>query len=242
MTTEAKKNPRPIVLLGGYWLGPWAWAEVVPRLEVAGHQVEVPVLPGLGDGTPPEDATLAEQAGTVLALLRTLIDPVLVVHSGAGAIASAVTDRDPTAVARVVYVDSGPVASGQVPRPDLAGLTVVPVPTIDELDAMGPMAADLSAGQRAEFAFRGVPQPGRVATATVVLPNPARLAVPSTLVCCGISSERERQLAASGNPMFAPTLELHDLDFVDLPGGHWPMWAQPEALADVLVAVAGRAD
>ncbi len=240
MTTEAKKNTRPIVLLGGYWLGPWAWAEVVPRLEVAGHQVEVPVLPGLGDGTAPEEVTLTDQADAVLAVLRTLVDPVLVVHSGAGAIASAVTDRDPKAVARVVYVDSGPVTNGQVPRPDLAGLAVVPVPTIDELDAMGPMTADLSAGQRAEFVSRGVLQPGQVATATAVLPNPARLAVPSTLVCCGISSEQERQLAEGGNPMFAPTLELRDLDFVDLPGGHWPMWAQPEALAGVLVSIAGR--
>ncbi|HEY3337452.1 MAG TPA: alpha/beta hydrolase [Propionicimonas sp.] len=242
MTTEAKLNPRPIVLLGGYWLGPWAWAQVVRLLEAAGHRVEVPVLPGLGDGTPPEEVTLTDQADAVLALLRTLVDPVLVVHSGAGAIASAVTDRDPKAVARVVYVDSGPVADGQVPRPDLVGLETVPVPTLDELDAMGPMTADLSAGHRAEFVSQGVPQPGQVPTAPVALWNPARLAVPSTLVCCGISSELERQLAGSGNPMFAPTLELSDLDFVDLPGGHWPMWAQPEALTGVLVSLAGRTD
>jgi hypothetical protein len=40
--------------------------------------------------------------------------------------------------------------------------------------------------------------------------------------------------------MFAPTLELRDLDYVDLPGGHWPMWAQPAELADVLVSIATR--
>jgi hypothetical protein len=40
--------------------------------------------------------------------------------------------------------------------------------------------------------------------------------------------------------MFAPILELHDLDYVDLPGGHWPMWAQPAELADVLVSIATR--
>ena len=242
MTVESSVNPQPIVLLGGYWLGPWAWAEVVPRLEAAGHEVVIPTLPGLGDGTPPETVTLADQADSVLALLRRLVKPVLVVHSGAGAVASAVTDRDPSVVTRVVYVDSGPVTDGQVPRPDLAGMAVVPVPTIEELDAMGPMTADLSPGQRAEFAARGVPQPGQVANATAVLPNPARLDVPSTLVCCGISSAIERQLAEAGDPMFAPTLELHDLDYVDLPGGHWPMWAQPEALAACLVAIAARTD
>ena len=40
--------------------------------------------------------------------------------------------------------------------------------------------------------------------------------------------------------MFAPTLELHDLDHVDLPGGHWPMWAQPAALAGCLASIAAR--
>lgn len=240
MTSENRVNRLPIVLLGGYWLGPWAWAEVASRLEAAGHEVATPTLPGLGDGTPPEAVTLADQADSVLALLARLDKPVLVVHSGAGAVASAVTDRDPSVVARVVYVDSGPVTDGQVPRPDLAGMAVVPVPTIAELDAMGPMTADLSAAQRAEFAARGVPQPGRVANETAVLPNPARLDVPSTLVCCGIPSAAARQLAEAGNPMFAPTLELHDLDYVDLPGGHWPMWAQPAELADVLVSIATR--
>jgi pimeloyl-ACP methyl ester carboxylesterase len=242
MTTETSVNPLPIVLLGGYWLGPWAWAEVAPRLEAAGHEVATPTLPGLGDGTAPETVHLGDQADSVLAHLRRLVKPVLVVHSGAGAVASAVTDRDPSVVARVVYVDSGPVTDGQVPRPDLADLTVVPVPTIEELDAMGPMTADLSAEQRAELAARGVPQPGRVANATAVLSNPARLDVPSTLVCCGIPSATARQLAEAGVPMFAPTLELHDLDYVDLPGGHWPMWAQPERLAACLVSIAARTD
>jgi pimeloyl-ACP methyl ester carboxylesterase len=240
MTTETPANPFPIVVLGGYWLGPWAWAEVAPLLEAAGHEVATPTLPGLGDDTPPETVQLCDQADSVLTLLRGLVNPVLVVHSGAGAVASAVTDRDPSVVARVVYVDSGPVTDGQVPRPDLAGLRVVPVPTIEELDAMGPMTADLSAGQRAELAARGVPQPGRVATETAVFSNPARLDVPSTLVCCGIPGATARELAEAGNPMFAPILELHDLDYIDLPGGHWPMWAQPAELADVLVSIATR--
>jgi pimeloyl-ACP methyl ester carboxylesterase len=102
------------------------------------------------------------------------------------------------------------------------------------------LTADLSPGQKAEFAARGLPQPGQVATAPVRLANPARLDVPSTLVCCSFSSEEVQRLAREGNPMFAATLELHDLDFVDLPGGHWPMWAQPDALAARLHEIAGQ--
>jgi len=238
--SEAAKKPRPIVLVGGYWLGPWAWDEVAPRLVAAGHQVEIPVLPGLGDGTPPDSVTLADEAEAVLDCLRALDGPALVVHSGAGAIASLVTDTEPGAVALVVYVDSGPVADTQVPRPDLVGLRVVPVPTVEELRGWGPLTADLSAGQREEFAARGVPQPGQVATGVARLTNPARLDVPSTLVCCSFASAEVRRLAREGNSMFAPTLELHDLDYVDLPGGHWPMWAQPEALAHCLASRASR--
>jgi len=240
MNAETAPVPPPFVLLGGYSLGPWAWAEVVPRLEAAGHLVEVPTLPGLGDGTPPETVTLADQASTVLACLRAMDRPVLVVHSGAGAIASVATDQDPQAVSRVVYVDSGPVRDGQVPRPDLAGLAAVPAPTVEELDSRGRLTADLSADQKAEFARRGLPQPGQVANARVSLANPVRLDVPSTLVCCSFPSEEVQRLAQGGDPMFAPTQELHNLDYVDLPGGHWPMWAQPEALAACLLSIAAR--
>ncbi len=240
MNAETAPVPPPFVLLGGYSLGPWAWAEVVPLLEAAGHRVEVPTLPGLGDGTPPETVTLPGQATAVLACLRALDRPVLVVHSGAGAIASVVTDADPRAVSRVIYVDSGPVGDGQVPSPDLAGLAVVPAPTARELDERGRLTADLSAHQKSEFAARGLPQPGQVANARVSLTNPARCEVPSTLVCCSFPSEVVQQLARDGDPMFAPTLELHDPDYVDLPGGHWPMWAQPEALAACLLSIAAR--
>jgi pimeloyl-ACP methyl ester carboxylesterase len=240
MSEQAAPAPHPIVLLGGYSLGPWAWAEVVPLLEAAGHRVEVPTLPGLGDGTPPETVTLDDQATAVLACLRTLERPVLVVHSGAGAIASAVTDVEPRSVVRVVYVDSGPVTDGQVPRPDLAGLGVVPAPTVEELDEGGPFTADLSAEQKAEFARKGLPQPGQVTNTPVLLKNPSRLDVPSTLVCCSYPAEQVRELAGTGDPMFGPTRELRDLDYVDLPGGHWPMWARPAALAGVLVSIATR--
>jgi hypothetical protein len=64
--------------------------------------------------------------------------------------------------------------------------------------------------------------------------------VPSTVVCCSYPAEFVQELVRNGDPMFAPTLELHNLDYVDLPGGHWPMWAQPAELADVLVSIATR--
>lgn len=239
MRVQATPGSRPVVLVGGYWIGPWAWQEVQERLASRGHPVVVPTLPGLGDGTPPETVTAVDQARTILESLRALVDPMLVVHSGAGAVASVVTDLDPGAAARVVYVDSGPVAAGQVPRPDLAGLQPVPVPTVAELRAMGALTADLTDDQLTELATKGLPQPPLVANAPIALSNPLRLAVPSTVVCCGFGSSLVQELARSGQPMFAPLLELERVDYLDLPAGHWPMWSRPEALADCLHEIAG---
>ena len=38
-----------IVLVPGFWLGGWAWAEVTPRLRAAGHDVYPVTLTGLAE-------------------------------------------------------------------------------------------------------------------------------------------------------------------------------------------------
>jgi hypothetical protein len=39
--------------------------------------------------------------------------------------------------------------------------------------------------------------------------------------------------------MFAETAELTDVEVLDLPTGHWPMWSRPTDLAEVIAAAAG---
>ena len=46
-------------------------------------------------------------------------------------------------------------------------------------------------------------------------------------------------LARSGHPMFAQTAELTDVEILDLPTGHWPMWSQLGDLAEVIAAAEG---
>ena len=41
-----------IVLVPGFWLGAWAWDEVVPLLRERGYAVEALTLPGLSPATP----------------------------------------------------------------------------------------------------------------------------------------------------------------------------------------------
>src|SRR5450755_1639178 len=123
-----------IVLVPGYWLGGWAWDAVAADLRGRGHRVIAVTLPGLNpDDVHRASTTVADQADA----LRLVVDAagadgrsvVLVAHSGAGFPTSVLLDRDPTAVARVVYVDSGPSSDGSASDASLPpGQDEVPLP------------------------------------------------------------------------------------------------------------------
>lgn len=58
------------------------------------------------------------------------------------------------------------------------------------------------------------------------------------MVACSFPSEVVMQKARQGHPMMAEVGTLRDLEFVDLPTGHWPMWSRP---ADLAAAIAHAA-
>lgn len=237
------RTPLPVVLVPGYWLGGWAWDAVAPPLRAAGHRVTAVTLPGLAGASEPRDGVrFADHVAAVVAALeRNGTSSVLVAHSGAGAVASAVVDAMPERVARVVYVDSGPTADGAVPRPDVGENVVeLPLPSFDELEAAGGSLAGLDQEALDQFRARAVPHPAGAVREAVRLRHPRRHAVPTTLVCSSIPSATVQALTASGHPMFAALADLTAVEYVDLPTGHWPMWSRPAALADVIAGAAAR--
>src|SRR5665647_1640777 len=110
MTTTHTPATTHVVLVPGFWLGAWAWDDVVPVLRDAGLTPHAVTLPGLE--SPGEDrsaVTLDDHVAAVRDLVDGLAgDVVLVGHSGGGAVVQMVTDQRPERVRRVVYVDSGP--------------------------------------------------------------------------------------------------------------------------------------
>jgi pimeloyl-ACP methyl ester carboxylesterase len=234
----------PIVLVPGYWLGAWVWDAVRDRLTALGHRTTAVTLPGLESADAARTrVTFADHVTAVAEAVRMLPGPVvLVAHSGAGAVATAVADRMPAAFARIVYVDSGPVADGQVPRPDVAAAVAdLPVPTFAEFTAMGISDDGLDDAARARFQRLAVPHPAGAVRDTVHLDDPARNRIPTTVICCSIPSSAIRELAGSGPSMFAPLNEIADLTLVDLPTGHWPMLSRAGDLADLVSSEARRA-
>ncbi len=239
-------NPPTIILIAGHWLGAWAWDEVLEHLGSDHSRVVAMTLPGL-DPEDPNRArrTLDEQAAAVLDLMAqhgvSEEQPaVLVAHSGANAPASLVLDRHPGLIRRMVWVDSGPLATGCAFDPDFPeGLDELPLPPIDVLANQASLEG-LNAGILERFQTLAVPEPGPVLRQPVELTNDARRKVRTTLVCCSIPSTKVLELAHAGHAMFAEVAHLEHLDVLDLPTGHWPMWSRPRDLARAIQSEASR--
>jgi pimeloyl-ACP methyl ester carboxylesterase len=242
-------NSSPIIILiAGHWLGAWAWNDVLEHLKAGRSRAFAMTLPGL-DADDPERATrtLDEQAAAVVDLLSRLAvsedqPAVIVAHSGANAPVSLVLDRHPELVRRVVWVDSGPMATGSAFAPDLpAAVEELPLPPFDVLGLQASLDG-LSADDLERFRARAIPEPGPVLRQSVELTNSARNAVPTTLICCSIPSAQVLDMARGGHPMFAEVANLQIVDVIDLPTGHWPMWSRSRDLAEAIQSEASRTD
>jgi pimeloyl-ACP methyl ester carboxylesterase len=230
-----------LVLVPGFWLGAWAWDEVVPDLTTRGFDVMALTLPGLEPArrNDASEVTLADQAAAIETALDVPADHrVLVVHSGAAVPGTLVLDRRPDLVDQFVLVDTAPVQPGYAMTPEQVGdLTLA--------DAWAELAEegsfkDLTTEQLETFRQRAVPQPGRVVAEPVQLSNAARHQVPLTVICCEFPASAFQDYAKQGVPFLAALLDYEDVTYVDLPTGHWPMWSRPTELAELIAQASER--
>jgi pimeloyl-ACP methyl ester carboxylesterase len=228
----------PIILVPGFWLGAWAWDDVVAPLRADRHDVTPLTLPGLESADADRSTiTLSDHVDAICDAVGTAAAPVvLAVHSGAGAAGYAVSDRIPEQIAAMVYVDSGPATGALDPDFDAAEK---PLPSAEELAAEENLDG-LSEAQLETFRRRAVPEPGGVLRETPELKNDARLDVPSTVICTGYTSDEYREAVKAGYAWLGGFAELRNLTWVDLPTSHWPMWSRPRELAGVIGDVARR--
>lgn len=232
---------RHIVLVPGFWLGAWSWDDVVGPLRAAGLTPHTITLPGLEPtATDRGSVTREDHISAVLELVAGLEgEVVLVGHSGGGAVAQQVVDRIPERVARIVYVDTGPLVDGAALNTVLPPeASEVPFPSWDEHAAQDASIEGIDDDGLAQLRERAVPHPAGVAREPVRVSNPVRLDVPATVVCTSIPSQVLRELASPEPPFHTELLELRDLTWVDLPTGHWPMFSRPAELAEVLATAA----
>lgn len=228
----------PIILVPGFWLGAWAWDEVVSALRADGHDVTALTLPGLESAdTDRSTITLSDHVDAICEAVTAAGAPVVLsVHSGAGYSGYAASDRIPEQIAAMVYVDTAPGTGAS--DPDFEGVEK-PLPAREELEAEENLDG-LSEEQLETFWRRAVPQPGGVLREAAVLTNDAHLDIPSTVICTGFTSDQVKAAVEKGYAWLGGLTELRDVTWVDLPTSHWPMWSRPKELAAVIGDVADR--
>jgi pimeloyl-ACP methyl ester carboxylesterase len=224
----------PIILVPGFWLGGWAWEDVVSALRADGHDVTAITLPGLESAdTDRSTIALSDHIDAICEAVTAAGTPVvLAVHSGAGVSGYGASDRVPEKLAALVYVDSGP-GTGAL-DPDVDGIEK-PLPSWEELDEN---LDGLSADQLETFRQRAVPQPAAVLREGPKLTNDRRLDVPSVVVCTSMTSDQIKAVVGEGRTWVGGLAELRNVTYVDLPTSHWPMWSRPKELAAVIGDVA----
>jgi pimeloyl-ACP methyl ester carboxylesterase len=225
------------VLVSGLWLGGWAWHDVTAALRGAGHEVFPLTLTGVADRAhllgPGIDLDTHTEDIVRLVEAEDLRGVVLVGHSYGGMPVSAAALRLRDRVARVIYVDSGPLPvgttqlsiSGQrpgegdalAPRDWDPGADPVLLAGLDEA------ALTLLRTRATPHPLASVRQPiGAVATSRDL---------PTTLVACTFPLEQIKEMMAAGHPLFSG---LTEAEVVPLATGHWPMLSEPAALAEIL--------
>jgi pimeloyl-ACP methyl ester carboxylesterase len=216
------------LLIHGAWHEPSCWDELTPRLIDRGHRVAVPDLP-LQD----PDAGFEERIRPAMEALEGIDDPVVIVgHSQGTAYSSLLAAKMPDAVLvhlcpRLGGFEPPPGA----PRPFREG---VPFP---ETAADGTSAWDEEVAM--EALYGRVPEPRASMLAGRLRP----MAMPSEDYPLERPPGNQAVLIyAAEDELFEPdwerfmARELLGVEPIEIPGGHFPMAEDPEALAEVLTS------
>jgi pimeloyl-ACP methyl ester carboxylesterase len=229
-----------IILIPGLWLNGSSWDAVTPLLERDGHRVTALTLPGMvSKDADRAGITVRDHIDAVVAAVDAADGPVLLVaHSAGGDLGHAAVDARPDKVARVVYVGGFPGPDGSVL---LKGLPAqngeVGMPDWKEMGEDANIV-DFDDEALARLYAEAVPVPEAVLTTPVRLGDERRYDVPVTAVCPEYRAADLRGWVEDGSlPELA---RIRDVRYVDLPGGHWPQFTQPEKLARVLLDEAAR--
>lgn len=237
MTTNQEASA--IVLVPGNWLGAWAWNDVQEQLTALGRKAVSLTLPGLDEADPNRNSkTIADQAEAIERTASDADRPVTIVaHSGANVPVTKVMDQHPELFDRVIWVDSGPATSGAGFGPDLPPDVVeVELPPFEVLSNQASLEG-LSPEDLARLRARAVAQPATLLGDTLQLTNDARFDVPSTFICCSMPSVQIIELVEAGHPMFTEVSNYKNVEYIDLPTGHWPMWSRPRDLAQLIAEI-----
>jgi hypothetical protein len=235
------------LLVHGAWHGAWCWQRVMPGLIQAGHRAHAVTLTGLGERAHllRPDIDLETHIQDVVAAMdaEELSDVVLVVHSYAGMLGTAVADRRPDQLRHLVYLDAvlpKPGESWSTTHASATRNARIAAAQADPLHAFpapDPSVFGLGAADHAWVSRRQTPHPGGPYTHVLNF-RPERVAsVPRTFINCTQpplgTIEISRQRAV--DPHFWDGHWLPGARVVEMPTGHDPMVSAPDDLLRILL-------
>jgi pimeloyl-ACP methyl ester carboxylesterase len=238
------------VLVGGAWIGSWAWQPVTKELRAAGHEVYPLSLTGLAErvhlATPETDLDTHIADVTNLICFEDLDDVVLAGHSYAGAVITGAADRLSDRLSQVVFVDTAPFADG------MSMLDLNSPDGVEQLRAEVRRAGDgwklpfPGSEELAETAdITGLTEEHLALMRRKAVPHPFRTwEQPLRLHHGGWATGGfERVMIACDEFRGLLDMNLPELAFIKAPDwrienletGHWPMLSVPQELAAVLM-------
>ena len=184
------------LLVHGAWHGGWCWKRLLPALAGPGVEIYTPTLTGLGERAhlASREVSLETHIQDVMGVIESerLDDVILVGHSYAGVVVTAVADRMPQRISRLVYLDALVPKAGQSAydcagplfRERIEGLVktqgegwYIPIPTAERMGLF--LQEDI------DFAMpRLVPHPARTFAEAVSLKSPWGKPVRRTYINC----------------------------------------------------------
>ena len=224
------------VLVPGAWHGAWCWRKILPSLWAKGHRAFAVTLTGVGERAHlmTSSIRLATHSDDVLAVIETeeLTRVVLVGHSYAGLLITAVADRYAERIVRLVYLDAIIARSGeswssshdenarQARRKDIAQGGTLQPPPATAYGLTGEDAAWVDRRQR--------PHPGGVYEDVLHFDEARVASLARTFVDCTspalptIAKSRQRVRSEPG------------WQVIEIATGHDPMISAPAQLLDIL--------
>lgn len=234
------------VLVHGAWHGAWCWRDVLPLLRQAGHRAHAVTLTGLGDRahllSPSIDLQTHIQDVTATIEAEELSEVVLVGHSYAGMLITAVADLIPEKLSHLVYVDA------VVPKPGESWSSThtaavqrlrLTAANKDELFSFPPPDPHVFGLENSQYEWvrrRQTAHPGQTYQAPLEF-NPETVAnLPRTFISCTepalatIDAIRPRVKSKD----FWNGAWLPNSKFIEMQTGHDPMISDPQGLFEIL--------
>jgi len=236
-----------VLLIHGAGHGAWCWSKVIPMLEQAGLRVIAPDSAGLGDDTTPaSEVTLARWADEICQVIDELGQPVtLVGHSRGGIVISAVAEKRPALVSKLVYVSAMLIGPGEtslgVVQNDGSSLMLPNVEITDDgasvsirEDALRDVFYGCATDEDIALAKNRLkPDPLAPSMTPLDLTEGAYGSVPRAYIECLQDNAVPLQLQRAMQQAL-PCAEVFSIDT-----DHSPFFSKPETLAECLITLAG---